>query len=134
MSLKEQKSTLSTRYGTSSIGPLHDRIDKNIPVYTLWYMNTKTILNVKTEKKVKKAAQRAADEIGVPLSTVVNAFLRQFARDREVTFSSRPMRMSPYLEKLVAAARRDLAHGKNVSPTFETGKQAVAYLHSELHK
>ncbi len=41
-------------------------------------MSTKTILNVRTEVKIKKAAQRAAKEIGVSLSTVVNASLRAF--------------------------------------------------------
>ena len=41
-------------------------------------MNTLTILNIKTDKKLKAEAQKVSAELGVPLSTVVNAFLKQF--------------------------------------------------------
>ena len=50
----------------------------------------KTILNVKTDKDVKEGAQRIAKELGLPLSTVVNAFLKQFVKDRAVLFSLNP--------------------------------------------
>ena len=50
-------------------------------------MNTKTIINIKTEKSLKRAAQETAEELGVPLSTAINAFLKQFVRDKEITFS-----------------------------------------------
>ncbi len=46
----------------------------------------KTILNVKTEVAVKRDAQKLAYELGLSLSTVVNAYLRQFIRDK---FTSR---------------------------------------------
>ena len=52
-------------------------------------MNTHTILNIKTDKKLKAEAQKIAGEIGVPLSTVINAFLKQFVRDKEITFSAK---------------------------------------------
>ncbi len=48
----------------------------------------KTLLTIKTDKVIKLAAQGVAQEIGVPLSTVVNSFLKQFVRDKEVTFSA----------------------------------------------
>lgn len=48
----------------------------------------KTILNIKTDKDLKEEAKAVAQELGVPLSTVVNAFLKQFVRDREVVFSA----------------------------------------------
>ncbi len=44
----------------------------------------KTIINVRTEPAIKKAAQRAAKELGVSLSTVVNASLREFVRNPRI--------------------------------------------------
>lgn len=93
-------------------------------------MQTKTLFSIKTDKKVKVAAQKAAAEIGVPLSTVVNAFLRQFARDKEVMFSARSYRMSPYLERIIEITQRDFEQGKNISPVFDNAEEAIKYLNS----
>lgn len=49
-----------------------------------------TTLTVKIPKKVKNDAKRIADELGIPLTTVVNSMLRKFAREKEVTFSVYP--------------------------------------------
>jgi len=51
-------------------------------------MNT-TIL-IKTNKALKKEASRLAKEMGVPLTTVVNAYLAQFVRDRKLSVSVDP--------------------------------------------
>lgn len=47
----------------------------------------KTILNIKTEKNLKEAAQEVAKDLGVPLTTAINVFLKQFVRDRELIIS-----------------------------------------------
>ena len=47
----------------------------------------KTLLNVKTDKDVKEKAQKIAKGIGLPLSSVINAYLKEFIRSKEVTFS-----------------------------------------------
>lgn len=75
----------------------------------------KTILNVKTDKEVKIRAQKIASEIGVPLSTVVNSFLRQFIRDGKVTFSTYE-KPSAYLEHIIKDAQNDLASGAVFGP------------------
>ena len=41
----------------------------------------KTVLNVKTDKDVKEKAQHVAKELGLPLSTVVNAFLKAYLKE-----------------------------------------------------
>lgn len=74
-------------------------------------MNTKTLLTVKTDKKLKTSAKEVAEEIGVPLSTVINAFLRQFIRDREVKFSA-SHNPSLYLRESIAEGEKELADGK----------------------
>ena len=48
----------------------------------------KTVLTVKTDVDVKRDAQKLAKEMGVPLSTIVNAQLKQFVRDRRLEMSA----------------------------------------------
>ena len=64
----------------------------------------KTVLNVKTDKEVKDQAQQVAKELGVPLSTVVNAFLKQFIKDRAVLFSLNPNHKT--IERYLGSAPR----------------------------
>jgi antitoxin component of RelBE/YafQ-DinJ toxin-antitoxin module len=94
-------------------------------------MNTldKTILNVKLNKTLKQDAQALADEIGVPLSTVVIANLKEFVRSRSLTVSALP-RLRPEIEKELGEAIEDYRQGKNVSPTLNGSKEASNYLKS----
>ena len=62
-------------------------------------MSNKTIINIKADKEVKDQAKRLAERLGVPLSTVINSFLKQFIRSEEVTFSNARV-MTPRLEAL----------------------------------
>ena len=75
----------------------------------------KTILNIKTDKALKDSAKELAAELGVPLSTAINAFLKQFVRDRElsVTASYKP---SVYLRGVLAESEREIQHGKVNGP------------------
>jgi addiction module RelB/DinJ family antitoxin len=92
-------------------------------------MNTQTILNIKTDKKLKENAKKVAGRIGVPLSTVVNSFLKQFVRDEEVTFSAKNYKMTPYLESLVEEARKEYEAGKTSGP-FNNTKDLMKHLNS----
>ena len=87
------------------------------------------MINIKADKEVKESAQRTAKELGLTLSAIINAYLKQFTRNRLVYFSSIP-RMTPELEKLIGVAERDLKKGKNISPIFSTAKEGVKYLRS----
>lgn len=89
----------------------------------------KTIINIKSDKKVKQMAQGVAKDLGLPLSTVINAYLKQFIRNKEVYFSSAP-RMTPELEEIIGLTRKDLKSKKNISPIFSTGEEADDYLDS----
>ena len=55
-------------------------------------MNTKTTITFKTDKKLRDAAKRRAAQFGLPLTTVLNAQLAEFARsDRfELSLTPRP--------------------------------------------
>ena len=50
--------------------------------------NTKTLLTIKTDKKLKLAAQKTASDLGIPLGTFINMTLRQFVRNKEVKFNN----------------------------------------------
>ncbi|MEK7135865.1 MAG: hypothetical protein AAB831_01750 [Patescibacteria group bacterium] len=55
-------------------------------------MNTKTTITIKTDKKLRDAAKRTADKLGIPLTTVMNAQLAQFVSEGrfEVSLVPRP--------------------------------------------
>jgi addiction module RelB/DinJ family antitoxin len=88
---------------------------------------TKTMINIKADKEVKEQAQQIAEELGLTLSAIVNASLKQFIRERKVEFSTAP-RMTPYLEKIVGEARTDWKAGKNFSGPFTDADSIMRHL------
>jgi addiction module RelB/DinJ family antitoxin len=50
----------------------------------------KTVINIKTDKKVKQEVQKVARELGLPLGTIINAYLRELVREKRVVFSVPP--------------------------------------------
>lgn len=90
-------------------------------------MSNKTVINIKADKAVKEQAQKVARELGVPLSTIINAHLKDFIRQRKVTFSLEP-ELKPEVEKLLKKAHEDYKKGKNVSPAFSTPEEIDEYL------
>lgn len=87
----------------------------------------KTMINIKADKEVKEGAQRVAAELGLPLSSIMNAFLKEFIRNKEVSFSAVP-RMTPYLENVLSIIEEDIKKDRNMSPSFSSAKEANAYL------
>lgn len=77
----------------------------------------KTIINIKADRDVKENASKTAKQMGLPLSTVVNAFLRQFIAQREITFSV-PLRPSKWLQKVLKETEKDWKEGKNYEGPF----------------
>jgi len=92
--------------------------------------NMKTILNVKTEKMLKKRAKKVARQLGLSLSDVVNESLRQMVKNREVRFSAIP-KMTPELEVLLGKVDEDIKRDRNISPIFASAKKMDEYLDAE---
>ena len=86
-----------------------------------------TMINIKTDKKVKEEAQKLAEELGFTLSAFVTASLKQFIRTRSVEFSA-GYRMTPYLEGIIKEVEEDIKKNKNMSPIFTNAKDMDAYL------
>lgn len=91
----------------------------------------KTVLNVKVDNKLKKEAQEAAKAIGLPISTVVSAGLREFVRTRSITISDEP-RLRPEVAKQLLELSNDARQGKNLSPVFSDARESVKWLKGEV--
>ncbi len=89
----------------------------------------RTIVNVKTEINLKIAAQKVAEELGLSLSTVINAYLKQFVRDGELRVSIAPQ-MSRQLEKLLSHVEYDIQRGRNLYGKVRLKKDIDAYFNS----
>lgn len=89
----------------------------------------KAIINIKTEKEIKNTVQKLAKDLGLSLSDVINAALRNFIRSREVFFSNIPQ-MTPEFERLLGNIEKDIQTKKNISPNFDSANKAVKYLNS----
>jgi addiction module RelB/DinJ family antitoxin len=86
----------------------------------------KALLNIKTDKKIKKSAQQVARDLGLPLGTILNAYLRELVREKRVLFSVPPM-PNRKLRALLGKIRRDMKKAKGSAGPF-TYKEAAAYL------
>ena len=89
----------------------------------------KTVINIKVDKETKEKAQSLARELGLPLSTVVNANLKEFIRSGEATFSVEP-KIKPNVWKELREASTDYKARENISHTFGSAKDAIDYLSS----
>jgi len=92
-----------------------------------------TVLNVKIDPVLKKQAQEAAKAVGLPISTVVAASLRDFVRTRSITISDMP-RLKPELEAELLATSAKIKSGdySDFSPAFGNVEDAIAWLESEV--
>ena len=90
---------------------------------------SKVLLNIKTDRDVKDQAKRISHELGVPLSVVVNAYLKEFVRERAVRIALEPV-LRPEVEKTLRKASADYKNQKNVSRKFASVSSALKHLHS----
>ena len=74
------------------------------------------MLSIKIDPKVKHAAQRVADELGFSLSAIVNASLKNLAREKTINYTL--LEPSPMLKRAIESARRDRAKGKSIGPFY----------------
>lgn len=93
----------------------------------------KTVINIKADKEVKDQAFKVAAEMGLPLSTIVNAFLKQFIREQRVTFEV-PLVPNKKTAAILRQAVKDIKAGKNMSPSFHTAEEAIKWLDSKNKK
>ena len=91
---------------------------------------SKILINIKADREVKERAQRVARDLGMPLSTVINAYLRQFIRNKEVHFFIEG-ELKPSVKKRFDRLHKDVKEGKNLSPVFDSAEEAIRWLRSK---
>jgi len=89
----------------------------------------KTVLNIKIDKKLKEQAQKVAKEMGLPLGTVVNHYVRRFVDEKRVTFLV-PEIPNKKTAAILRQASKDYRAGKNIVGPFSTGEEMDKYLNS----
>ena len=89
----------------------------------------KTLISIKADKEVKRNAQKVAENLGFTLSALINAYLKQFIRNKEVYFGLIPS-MSPELEEILGKIESDINKNKNISSVFSSKRQVKDYLAS----
>lgn len=89
----------------------------------------KTIINIKADKEVKEDAKKIAKEMGFSLSAIINAYLKQFIRNKEIHFSTVP-KMNPELENLLSKTEFDIQRERNLSSPLSNKKDIDKHLNS----
>ena len=85
------------------------------------------MINIKADKEVKENAQELARDLGLPLSGIINALLKEFVQNGSVSFSAVP-RMTRALENVLGRVEDDIKKGRNMSPVFSSAEKANEYL------
>ncbi|MEK7208124.1 MAG: hypothetical protein AAB699_01080 [Patescibacteria group bacterium] len=99
---------------------------------------SKVIINIKADREVKRKAQKIAAGFGMPLSTVINGYLHEFIRTKEIHFSLRdslPLGkpegvLKPSVARRLARIHKEIQAGKGLSPAFYSAEDAIRYLRS----
>ena len=87
-----------------------------------------TVIHIKSDKKIKEQAQKTAQELGLSLSAVINAQLRQFVRTKSLFVWEEARPMSRKLERELKKVEDDIKTGKNIFGPFRTAEELVNHL------
>ncbi len=95
-------------------------------------MNT-ALINIKTDPEIKKQAQEMANRLGLSLSSILNAYLRQFIRTRTLHLTLREDgdEYAPLYER-ITSAESNFQKGDVIA--FERPSDAVTYLRKKVGK
>ncbi|HEX9503960.1 MAG TPA: hypothetical protein VF974_06645 [Patescibacteria group bacterium] len=87
----------------------------------------KTTMHIKVDQDIKDKSAKLAGRLGLSLSTIVNASLRNFIKTE--TFSvSLGEEMTPYMKSWIAEIEKDKKTGRNVSGPFNSIAELKAHL------
>lgn len=86
-----------------------------------------TVINFKTDKKIKTQAQKVAENMGLNLSDILNIYLRNFVIKKElyINLNEDESRPSDELLAAIKEARQDYKNGK--LKNFKNFDDAIAY-------
>jgi len=85
------------------------------------------VVSAKIDPQTKSQAMAMANELGMPLSVIIKAFLKQFIRTRSVSFSAAGEEPNNYLKSVIKQAEKNYLKGRS-SPRFNKAKDAIKFL------
>lgn len=90
-----------------------------------------TFLSLKTKKHVKELAQIHAKQLGIPLGTLINAFLDKLGQTGGVHFIiAKPV--TPKMAHLINKKRTEIANGDIYGPFYnDTAEDSLSNLPNE---
>lgn len=88
------------------------------------------VVTTKIDPQTKKEAQKTAAKLGMPLSVIIKAFLKQFIKTKTIEFSARDEEPNEYLKSVIRRAEANYRKG-NTSPAFDNARDAIKYLEDQ---
>jgi DNA-damage-inducible protein J len=88
-------------------------------------MNT-SVINIKTDPKVKKEAQRIASDLGFSLSSLINGYLRNLIKTKTISYSLRDEEPSEMLVNSIKEAEKEREAGDYYS--FTKADEALEFI------
>lgn len=88
-----------------------------------------TMLSIKIDKDLKNKAQEVAHILGVSLNAVINQNIKEFIRERRVTFADHPTinkKTQKLLDRLLAESKAN----KNIVGPFYNAEDMIKSLRS----
>ena len=85
-----------------------------------------TIINIKTDPKIKKESKKIVAEMGLTLSSAINGFLRQIIRNKTIIFTLNENIHSDYLLSSIKESEKERKNGKIHS--FKNNNEAIKFL------
>ena len=92
-------------------------------------MNT-TSLHIKIEADIKRKAKKTASDLGLSLSAVTKALLKEFVRSKRLAVggSERPEIPNARLRKSLQQSEKDIKAGRAIK--FKNVNEAIAYINA----
>lgn len=88
----------------------------------------KAVINIKVDEKEKKRAQKLAAELGFSLSSVMNAYLKNFLREERVSVGLQEKGLTQEAQQALAESEADYKAGRYVE--FDNREEQEAWLDS----
>jgi addiction module RelB/DinJ family antitoxin len=86
-----------------------------------------SIINIKTDPSVKKEAQIIAKKLGISLSGILNAYLRQLIHKQEIHFSCKEFLPNKQTTTLLTEINQDIEKNINISKEYDKNNISEAF-------
>lgn len=88
-----------------------------------------SIVSVKVDEQDKRKAKTIAQELGLSLSAVIKAYLKEFLRTKRVNvgLDEQAIELSDWAKGELEKSEQDVKAGR-VSPSFDNAEESIAWL------